>query len=308
MRYYHVLEDAENVNVAEWYDGKMMNYIRESFEAGYEPFQFCEGCVWRVATVDIKAQKQSVNLHIEPSSQCNLFCSACICTIERLSNNPPPRKHLKLSTFSKVVNEFAQSKVNVDSIAFVGLGEPLFNSDLPAMAQLSRTLFPRARIYADTNCNFGARRAKEIANCGLSDIRLSLDGVTQEAYVKYRRAGKFDKAFEFAKTLADEVRKTGSPTKLTWKYILFRHNDTDEEILQAVDLAKQIGVEIDFDATYGDLASKRDMDDIRAIVRTSANTTTNLDPIVMSHIAATASRRSVWPKLLDRAAAIFSRK
>src|SRR5262245_2163578 len=55
MRYYHVLEDAENVNVAEWFNGKMMEYIRESFEAGYEPFRFCEGCVSRVATMNIKA-------------------------------------------------------------------------------------------------------------------------------------------------------------------------------------------------------------------------------------------------------------
>jgi uncharacterized radical SAM superfamily Fe-S cluster-containing enzyme len=204
MRYYHVLEDATKINVAEWYNGKMMNYIRDSFKSGKEPFRFCEGCVSRVASIDVDRLKEYVRLHIEPSSQCNLFCSACICTTERLSDNPPSRKNLKLSTFSKMLNEFAQSNLTVNPIAFVGFGEPLFNSDLPEMAKLSRSLFPNAKIYMDTNCNFGTRRAREIANCGLSEIRLALDGVTQQAYVQYRRSGNFDKAFEFAKTLAEE--------------------------------------------------------------------------------------------------------
>jgi molybdenum cofactor biosynthesis enzyme MoaA len=326
MRYYHVLEDATKVNVAEWYNGKMMNYIRDSFKSGKEPFRFCEGCVSRTSSVDVDHRKKFVSLHIEPSSQCNLFCSACICATERLSDNPPPRKNLSLSTFSKMLNEFAQSKLRIDSIAFVGFGEPLFNSDLPEMAKLSRYLFPKALIYVDTNCNFGTRRAREIANCGLSKIRLSLDGVTQQAYVEYRRSGNFDKAFEFAKTLAEEVRKTRSPTKLIWKYILFRHNDTNDEIIKAIELAAQIGVEIVFDATYGDLASKRDMNEIRAIAasvgRTSSNldpTSSNLDPVTMGgddrHIK-TAPRpvplaRKIWVEIVrqaDKAAALLTRR
>jgi hypothetical protein len=204
MRYYHVLEDATKINVAEWYNGKMMNYIRDSFKSGKEPFRFCEGCVSRVASIDVDRLKEYVRLHIEPSSQCNLFCSACICTTERLSDNPPSRKNLKLSTFSKMLNEFAQSNLTVNPIAFVGLVSPcsirIFQKWRSCRDPCSRT----PKSYMDTNCNFGTRRAREIANCGLSEIRLALDGVTQQAYVQYRRSGNFDKAFEFAKTLAEE--------------------------------------------------------------------------------------------------------
>src|SRR5262249_1204271 len=154
-----------------------------------------------------------------------------------------------------------------------------------------------------------ARRAREVANCGINEIRLSLDGVTQEVYVKYRRSGNFDKAFEFAKTLAKEVRKTGSSTKLIWKYILFRHNDTNDEIIKAIELATQSGVAIDFDATYGYLASKRDINEIRALAAGVGRTTTNLDPVVMSgddrharvKLATVPRARTVWRKIFDQA-------
>jgi wyosine [tRNA(Phe)-imidazoG37] synthetase (radical SAM superfamily) len=281
MRYYHILADAREVNVAKWYNGEVMTYIRESFKAGFEPFNFCEGCVSHQLDVDVDNWATTASLHIEPSSQCNLFCSACICTTERLSDNPPPRFNLDFEVFSKVVHEFAAEKVPIGSVAFVGFGEPLFNSDLPKMARLSKKLFPKVNMYMDTNCNFGPKRAAEIANCGLNEIRLSLDGVSQTPYAKYRRSGDFKKAFAFAKQLAIEVRKQKSPTKLTWKYILFRHNDTNEEILKALQMAKEIGVEIDFNATFGELASPRKLAEIHELVGKRAEMSTNLDPEVM---------------------------
>lgn len=281
MRYYHILADAREVNVAKWYNGEVMTYIRESFKAGFEPFNFCEGCVSRRMDAYVDHWASSPSLHIEPSSQCNLFCSACICTTERLSDNPPPRANLDFDVFSKVVHEFAAEKVPVGSIAFVGFGEPLFNSDVPKMARLSRKLFPKVSMYMDTNCNFGPKRAREIANCGLNEIRLSLDGVSQAPYAKYRKRGDFQKAFAFARQLAVEVRKQRSRTKLTWKYILFRHNDSNEEILKALEMAKEIGVEIDFDSTYGELASSRKLAEIHELVGKRAGKSTNLDPEAM---------------------------
>ncbi|MCJ2142943.1 radical SAM protein [Methylobacterium sp. E-066] len=278
MRYYNILEHADNVNVAEWYNGQVMEYIRESFEDGLEPFSFCSGCESRVADMDVRTAAKYVTLHIEPSSQCNLFCSACTCTNERLSSNPPTRANLKFETFKKVAYDFHGSEQVVGGFAFVGYGEPLFNSEVPKMVRLARDLFPHSSIYLDTNCNFGPKRAIEIADCGFSEIRMALDGSNQEAYVQYRESGNFKKAFAFASVLANEVRKRKSSTKLVWKYILFRHNDSDEEILQAVDMAESIGVEIQFDATYGSLASPRSLNEIRALAGKRARTGTTVDP------------------------------
>jgi hypothetical protein len=97
MRYYHVLEDARRINVAEWFNGVLMNYIRESFKEGFEPFDFCEGCISRRNDIDVDACSKAVGLHIETTNRCNLFGSACTCTDERLSSNPPPRNNLEFA-------------------------------------------------------------------------------------------------------------------------------------------------------------------------------------------------------------------
>jgi molybdenum cofactor biosynthesis enzyme MoaA len=152
------------------------------------------------------------------------------------------------------------------SVALVGFGEPLFNSRCHDMARLARELFPSARIFMDTNGNFGDRRATEIADCGLSDIRLGIDGCDQESYVAYREKGSFAKAYAFAGKLADAIRKTGSSTEAVWKYILFRHNDRDEQIALAIKLAADIGMPITFDRTVGHLASTRPMAEIQKLI------------------------------------------
>jgi MoaA/NifB/PqqE/SkfB family radical SAM enzyme len=69
----------------------------------------------------------------------------------------------------------------VGTVSFVGFGEPLFNSRIPDMARLAKKLFPVATVLVDTNANFGGRRARELANCGIDEIRLGLDGADQKS-------------------------------------------------------------------------------------------------------------------------------
>ena len=186
VRYYHILEEAKNINVAEWYNGEIMTYIRDSFKEGYEPFSFCKGCIARKSVVDVDEASRLVELHIEPSNQCNLFCAVCTCTDERRSANPPARVNVDFALFEKMLNEFVEGGLTVAQISFVGFGEPLFNSELPKMARLSREAFPNSRILVDTNANFGWKRAAELADCGISEIRLALDGTSQVPYETYR--------------------------------------------------------------------------------------------------------------------------
>lgn len=267
MRYYHILADAKDENLAVFFNGPVMRYIRESFQAGKEPFAFCQGCVSRVSgSAPIDFIQRGMALHIEPSSQCNLFCEVCICTYERQSDNPPPRRILDFGIYESMMAQLIEARINVNSIALVGFGEPLFNSRTHDMAALGRRLYPAARIYMDTNGNFGERRAEEIADCGLDEIRLGIDGVDQPTYVGYRRNGNFTKAFAFAGRLASTIRHKGSKTRAVWKYILFSHNDRDEHLLAAIRMAEEIGIELIFDQTVGDIASDRPIEDVRRLV------------------------------------------
>jgi hypothetical protein len=267
MRYRHVLADAREVDVGEFFNGVTQRYIRESFLAGAEPFDFCQGCVSRMTSFgEYTEQLNFFAIHVEPSSQCNLFCEECTCTFERLSTNPPKRHNLPFELYEKVMREMHRANLAAVSVSLVGFGEPLFNSRSHDMARLARELFPSARIFMDTNGNFGDRRAAEIADCGLSDIRLGIDGCDQVSYATYREKGNFAKAYAFAGKLAEAIRQTGSETQAVWKYILFRHNDRDEQIALAVKLAADIGMPIAFDRTVGHLASKRPTAEIQELI------------------------------------------
>lgn len=295
MRYYHILADARDTDVGAWFDGQMMQYIRESYKEGFDPFSFCQNCLSRHATMDVEKASQELGLHIEPSSQCNLWCSECLCTEERRFDNPPPRVNLDFAVYEKILRDLARAGKTPGSVAFVGFGEPLFNSSLPAMSVLTREMFPAAKIYIDTNANFGARRAREIADCGLSEVRLGIDGSNQENYAAYRTSGNFDKAFAFAGALADAIRRSGSKTHVIWKYILFRHNDSDEAVLAAARMANEIGVTFQLDRTYGVLASKRPLEELSALVGNEIRIGSNVDPAAASGVSNRARPRLRLP-------------
>jgi hypothetical protein len=275
QKYWDILGDAREINAADFLRGEIMRYIRESFREGLEPFTFCGDCISRLSKFDHSAT--AISLHIEPTNQCNLFCEACICTFERSTSNTPPRGVLPYDLYEKFAGEIAASGLDVASVSFVGFGEPLFNSRVPDMARLTRKLFPVTNILVDTNANFGSRRARELANCGIDEVRLGIDGADQQSYVAYRKSGDFKKAITFAKELADEVRATGSKTRVTWKYILFRHNDSDEHLRTALRISNEIDVPIAFDFTVGEIASQRSLTDLQRVLGADVAINCNID-------------------------------
>ena|ERR1700733_6250984 len=267
MRYWDILADTREIDTGEFFNGKIMQFIRECFAQGYEPFSFCEGCPSRLSSFDsTETIYKWIDLHIEPSNQCNLFCEACLCTYERSTENTPARLSLEYDLYEKTLREVHRAGLSLRNLALVGFGEPLFNSRTPDMARLGRELFPNAYIFVDTNANFGKRRAEELADCGIDEIRLALDGVDQVSYETYRRSGKFDRVLQFGRDLAQAIQASNSRTRALWKYILFNHNDSDEQILTAVRLAAETGLPIAFDGTVGQNASLRTSAQLEALV------------------------------------------
>src|SRR5438477_342956 len=82
-----------------------------------------------------------------------------------------------------------------------------------------------------------------LVHSGIDEVTFSIDGATQESYVKYRQRGRFDLALANLRAMADEKRKSGRDLPfLNWRYILFVWNDGEEEMDRARRLAEEIGV------------------------------------------------------------------
>ena len=143
MRYWDILADMRTTDAGQFFNGPMMKFIRESFAEGYEPFSFCRGCASRLTTYDkTDTEYDFIDLHIEPSNECNLFCEACICTFERSTSNTPARVRLDYDLYEKMLHEIKAAGLALRHLALVGFGEPMFNTRTPTLARLGRQLFP----------------------------------------------------------------------------------------------------------------------------------------------------------------------
>jgi wyosine [tRNA(Phe)-imidazoG37] synthetase (radical SAM superfamily) len=277
--YNNEIGDACAGHVGEFVQGPLLQYIRTSYISGYEPFERCARCLVRRTSEHSLAR--GIDIHIEPVNFCQLSCLYCTATAEKATKS---QIILPSSIIRKMFTELSTSGVLVNSVIFVGYGEPLFNPELPTMIQFVRSCYPLCEISIDTNANFIATKAADIANCGASLIKLSIDGVDQVSYGAYRNGGNFEKAINFARVLAESCRSSGSTTRLLWKYILFNHNDSDEQIRKALQMSIDLGIEISFDVTCTPNYSRRPLSQIRALAGSQVKFTCTLDERIMRQL------------------------
>jgi pyruvate-formate lyase-activating enzyme len=270
--YHSEIGDANTQHVGEFMRGPLLQYVRASFAAGREPFPHCTKCFVRL-TSELQME-QGIDIHIEPVNFCQLSCPYCTSTIEQPTKT---RRVLPIDIFRKMLSELSTSNIKVNDAIFVGYGEPLLNPELPLMIRLVRDLYPSCYVIIDTNANFPPSKAADIANCGASLIKMSIDGVDQASYASYRRGGSFEKAIDFAKALTACCRSSGSATKLLWKYILFSHNDSDAQVREAMRKSTELGVDIAFDITCSPNYSQRPLSEILAVAGPQAKFTCTLD-------------------------------
>jgi hypothetical protein len=113
------------------------------------------------------------------------------------------------------------------------------------MCEYIKTNFPHIYLYTSTNgLAFTEEKVRQLARSGIDEVTFSIDGSSQENYVKYRQRGNFDKAIANLRALLDERAKLGKDTPfVNWRYILFKWNDSDTEMERARAMAKEYGVD-----------------------------------------------------------------
>jgi hypothetical protein len=113
------------------------------------------------------------------------------------------------------------------------------------MCEYIKGTFPHIYLYTSTNgLAFSEAQARRLALSGIDEVTFSIDGATQDVYAKYRQRGRLDVALANLRAMADEKRRTGRDLPfLNWRYILFKWNDSDEQMTLARKLAAEIGVD-----------------------------------------------------------------
>jgi uncharacterized Fe-S cluster-containing radical SAM superfamily enzyme len=149
---------------------------------------------------------------------------------------------LDFDLFKNVVDEAGPGLVRID---FFNYGEAFLHKRAIEMCEYIKKRFPHIYLYTSTNgLMFTEDSAKRLVHSGIDEVTFSIDGASQDTYVQYRQRGKFDIALRNLRVMAEEKRRSKRDVPhLNWRYILFKWNDSDEEMNLARRLAAQIGVD-----------------------------------------------------------------
>jgi hypothetical protein len=149
---------------------------------------------------------------------------------------------LDFELFKRVVDEAGPSLQRID---FFNYGEAFLHKRAVEMCEYIKQAFPHIYLYTSTNgLAFSEEQLRRLVRSGIDEVTFSIDGATPESYVKYRKRGDFDKAIRNLGTATAEKRALGRDVPvINWRYILFSHNDSDEEMARARTLAGDLGVD-----------------------------------------------------------------
>lgn len=192
--------------------------------------------------------------HVEPSYRCSIDCPGCIPRDQR--RHAPKPLTLPREWLEKILTDLAGSGVTVKRLIYQGHGEPLTHPDLAGLCRLAKSYYPKSYLTVGTNAN--GRFTAELAEAGIDEMVCSIDGVDQASYEVYRRGGRFDLAYRFLREVAAAGGDGSQPIRVVWKYILFEHNDSNEQLIRAQEMARDAGVdELHFVFTRNGPASRR---------------------------------------------------
>lgn len=174
-------------------------------------------------------------LTIEPTNICNLRCPLCTTgsgEMERANGK------MTLDTFENIINKMG------DDLFFLLLyhqGEPYINKCFLKFVEMAKA----KNIYTTTSTNahyFSDEIINATIDSGLDSMIVSLDGVTQDVYEKYRVKGKVDKVLEgTARFMEIKKQRKAKYPLIALQFLVMKHNEHQLEDVKK--LAKEIGVD-----------------------------------------------------------------
>src|ERR671930_818754 len=235
-----VLGDARAASIQDIWKGPTIEVLRSDLNAGGS--KFCGDCPLKlplkkddaptVRGLDVGALPS--RMYIECTAACNISCAQACCAPETGITRTRQAGMLDFNLFTRVVDEAGPSLVRID---FFNYGESFLHKRAIEMCEYIKMRFPHVYLYTSTNgLTFTEEQARRLARCGIDEVTFSIDGATQESYAKYRKRGVFTTALRNLSFVIDEKHRNGLDVPfVNWRYILFTHNDSDEEM----ELARQ---------------------------------------------------------------------
>jgi radical SAM protein with 4Fe4S-binding SPASM domain len=154
---------------------------------------------------------------IEPVGQCNLRCRMCPIQF-RPDGQSGPSAFMPFDTFRRLLDQFS----GLAELHLQGLGEPLLHPRFYDMVSLAA----RRGLYVSTNTNMTVMTEEHAGRCvdsGLSEIHVSIDAASADAYEAVRVRARFDKVLRNLRRLvAAKARRESRLPHISLVAVLMR--------------------------------------------------------------------------------------
>jgi radical SAM protein with 4Fe4S-binding SPASM domain len=172
---------------------------------------------------------------IEPTTSCNLRCPECPSGLRKFTRNTG---NISMEMYQQIIDQLSPDLLYLN---LYFQGEPYLHPHFFKMVEYASD----KNIYTATSTNahfLTAEAAKKTVESGLDRIIISLDGLDQETYEKYRFGGSFDRVMEGLRNLVMWKKKLKSLTPyIILQFIVFHTNE--HQIPGLKKLAKEAGVD-----------------------------------------------------------------
>lgn len=173
-------------------------------------------------------------LDYEPTTACNLRCPECP---SGLRNFTRPTGMLAYNNFQQTIN---QVNKHCFYLMFYFQGEPFLNPSFLDMVSYAKT--HNLYVATSTNAHFiDTNKAEQIIASGIDRLIISIDGLGQDTYQKYRVGGDYKKVIAGTKNIVNAKKLSKRGPHIIWQFIVFRHNE--HQIKEVKALGKRLGVD-----------------------------------------------------------------
>ena len=160
------------------------------------------------------------SLFIEASSRCNLSCPLCPTGSGSLSR---PAQDMDFDGYASLIDEVAET---IFEVHFAFFGEPTLNNLLPKMVQLAAGRGVTTRLMTNGTL-LTQLKVQALVASGLDRVTVSVDGLDQQTYEKYRVGGTLQRVLEAIRGLRNErERHGGSIPYIEAQFLALRHNES----------------------------------------------------------------------------------
>lgn len=164
---------------------------------------------------------------IEPTTACNLSCPECPSGLKSFTRNTG---NINKEHFELMVEKIKKNSIH---LTLYFQGEPFIHPYFSEMVKYAS----KCNIYTKTSTNahfLTDTLCEKIVESGLDQIIISVDGITNETYKKYRIGGELTVVIKGIETLINcKKRKKSRTPEVVLQFIVFEHNKTELKDINA---------------------------------------------------------------------------